>query len=172
MYYKSASPNRKSAFIRYNASYRYCTCVTSYIKECFLKGYECIDWLCVDTNKGSIATAEKLGFKYINHYYSFSTYPPTENVHDLSESEWHEWGEYLQNASHTEDCLIWDSMYCYIKSNDVERTLHVMTSMKQKQIIPDYLRINNYINYLQGFDLCSNFNSQTWLDFLNENLPS
>jgi hypothetical protein len=147
------------------------TVASATVKECFIKGYEYIDWLCVDTNKGSIAIAENLGFKYSNHYYSFSTYPPIENLKDLSESEWHEWGEYLQNASQTEDCLIWDSMYCYIKSNDVERTIHTMTSMKQKQIIPDYLKINDYINYLQGFDLCSNFKSQPWLDYINKYIP-
>lgn len=146
--------------------------VSATVKDCFMKRYEHINWLCVDSNKGSIAIAEKIGFQYNNHYYSFSSYPPIENIKDLTESEWHEWGEYLQNASHTEDCLIWEAMYCYIKSNDVERTIHVMTSMKQKQIILDYSRINNYIIYLQGFDICSNFKSQTWLDFLNENLSS
>ncbi len=145
--------------------------VSATVKECFTKGYEHIDWLCVDTNKGSIAIAEILGFKYNNDYYSFSTYPPIENVKDLSESEWREWGEYLQNASKTMDCLMWDSLYCYIKSNDIEKTIHLMTSMEQKKIVLDYVSINNYINYLQGDGLCTNFRSQTWLDFMNKNIP-
>lgn len=145
--------------------------VSATAKECFMKGYKNIDWLCVDTNKGSIAIAERLGFRYCNSYYSFSTYPPIENVKDLSESEWYEWGEYLYNASQTEDCLIWDALYCYIKSNHVEKTIPLMTLMKQKNIDLDYSGINNYITYLQGFDLCSNFICITWINFLNENIP-
>lgn len=146
--------------------------VSATVKECFAKGYEHIDWLCVDTNKGSIAIAEKLGFTYNNSYYSFSTYPPIENIKDLSESDWYEWGEYLENASKTKDCLIWDSLYCYIKANNPEKTLQLMTSMEQQQIKLDYINFKNYINYLQAYDLCSSFSDQAWLDFLSKRIPS
>jgi hypothetical protein len=156
--------NRNNGFGRIVAS--------ATVKECFAKGYENIDWLCVDTNKGSIAIAEKLGFTYNNPYYSFSTYPPIENIKDLSESEWYEWGEYLENASITKDCLIWDSLYCYIKANNIEKTIYLMTSMEQNNITLDYLSFKNYIIYLQEYDLCSNFRSQAWLDFINKRIPS
>jgi RimJ/RimL family protein N-acetyltransferase len=33
--------------------------VSETIKGCFEKGYETVEWLCVDSNKGSIAIAEK-----------------------------------------------------------------------------------------------------------------
>lgn len=144
--------------------------VTAVIKECFRKGYEKIDWLCVDSNKGSIALAEKLGFQYGNCYNSFSVYPPIENVKDLSDSEWSEWGEYLERAAQTVDLLIWDSLYCYIKSNDVENTIRIMTSMEQKKAAPDYLRFQNYIEYLQGYGLCSNFKSPLWMDFMRRQI--
>lgn len=146
--------------------------VSATAKECFTKGYESIDWLCVDTNKGSIAIAEGLGFQYSNHYYSFSTYPPIENIKDLTEAEWYEWGEYLENASKTEDCLIWDSLYSYIKSNDVSKTIQLMNLMEDKNITLDYVGFKNYITYLQGYDLCSDFNSQTWVDFINTKFPA
>lgn len=145
------------------------TVVSAVVKECFNKGYEKINWLCVDTNKGSIALAEKLGFKYNNNYYAFSTYPPIENIQDLSEAEWLEWGEYLENASKTEGCLIWDSLYCYIKSNNIEKTINIMTTMEHSKINPEYSRFKDYIIYLQGYGLCSNFRSQVWLDFLDRN---
>jgi RimJ/RimL family protein N-acetyltransferase len=45
--------------------------VSAAIKDCFVKGYEKIEWLCVDSNKGSRAIAEKLGFTFRNYYYSF-----------------------------------------------------------------------------------------------------
>lgn len=145
--------------------------VSATIKDCFAKGYETVDWLCVDSNKGSSRIAEKFGFKYNNDYSSFSSYPPIENLKDLSESEWHEWGEYLENAStKTEDCLIWDCLYCYIKSNDVEKTINIMTNMEHKKIIIDYSRFKNYIIYIQHYGMCSNFSSQTWIDFLNKSI--
>lgn len=152
--------------------YRKCgfgkTVVSAVIKDCFHKGYQEINWLCVDTNKGSIALAEKLGFQYNNSYYAFSTYPPIENIEDLSESEWFEWGEYLENASKTQECLIWDSLYCYIKSNDIKKTISIMTTMEHKKINPDYSRFKDYITYLQGYGLCTNFDSQVWSDFLEK----
>jgi GNAT superfamily N-acetyltransferase len=145
--------------------------VSAVAKDCFNKGYDTINWLCVDTNRGSIALAEKLGFQFLNSYYSFSSYPPIENINDLSEAEWYEWGEYLENASKTVDCLIWESLYSYIKSNNVEKTISIMASLEQKKITVDYSNFKNYINYLQGYGLCSNFRNQTWISFLNKNIP-
>jgi RimJ/RimL family protein N-acetyltransferase len=139
------------------------------IKECFDKGYEKIHWLCVDSNKGSRAIAEKLGFKCKNHYYSFTSYPPIENLEDLSEAEWHDWGNYLEAAAKSEDCLIWECLYCYIKSNDVQKTIDIMTNMKNKKINIDYLRFKNWIINLQNYGMCSNFTEKAWIDFLNEN---
>ncbi|HKM34436.1 MAG TPA: GNAT family N-acetyltransferase [Lachnospiraceae bacterium] len=138
------------------------------VKECFFKGYKKIDWLCVDTNKGSAAIAELLGFKYSNSYYSFTTYPPIENIKDLSESEWFEWGEYLENASQTERCLIWESLYSYIKANNVKKTISIMTSMENSKIDLDYSRFIDFITYLQDCGLCSNFKNNVWLVFINE----
>lgn len=143
--------------------------VSTVVKDCFKKGYEKINWLCVDTNKGSIALAERLGFRYNNRYYAFSTYPPIENIKDLSESEWFEWGEYLESASKSEGCLILESLYCYIKANDIEKTISIMTTIKHSKNNLDYSRFKNYITYLQDYGLCSNFRSQVWLDFLNRN---
>lgn len=140
------------------------------VKDCFAKGYETIDWLCTDYNKGSSAVAEKLGFKYNNAYYCFSSYPPIENLKDLSESQWHEWGEYLENASKSQDCLIWDCLYCYIKSNDVKKAINIITTMENKKIVIDYSDFQNYITYLQNNCMCSNFSSQTWMDFINERI--
>lgn len=142
--------------------------VSAVAKDCFAKGYKKINWLCVDTNKGSIALAEKLGFKYNNHYYSFTSYPPIENIKDLSETEWAEWGEYLENASETVDFLIWDALYCYIKSNDAQKTIGIMNSLEQKNNPPDYSRFKSYIANLQECGLCSNYRNQEWLDFINK----
>lgn len=144
--------------------------VSATIEDCFAKGYEVIEWLCVDFNKGSKAIAEKLGFICDNTYFSFSSYPPVENLIDLSESEWQEWGEYLENASKTEDRLTWECLYAYIKSNNVEKTINIMTALKHKKITIDYPRFKRYIIILQTYGMCSNFIEKTWGSFLNENI--
>lgn len=144
--------------------------VAATIKNCFAKGYEKIDWLCVDSNKGSIAIAEKLGFTYNNDYYSFTSFPPIENVKDISENEWHQWAEYLENASKTQDALIEDCLCCYIKSNDVEKTINIMSNMKNKKMTIDYIEFNRYIVKLQANGMCSNFANKAWKDFINENI--
>jgi RimJ/RimL family protein N-acetyltransferase len=140
------------------------------IKDCFHKGYEKIHWLCVDSNKGSIAIAEKLGFICSSHYYSFSSYPPIENLKDLSEAGWQEWAEYLEEASKTEKTLIWESLYCYIKANNVEKTIDIMKVMKNNQITIDFLRFKNYIDKLKNYGVCTNFDNKFWIDFINENI--
>lgn len=142
----------------------------SNVKECFARGYEKIHWLCVDSNKGSSAIAEKLGFRLASHYYAFTSYPPIENLKDLSEAEWKDWGEYLEKASKTEDRLIWECVFAYIKSNDVEKTINIMTIMKENKIEIDYLRFKTWVTSLQANGLCSNFTKQTWADFIDENL--
>lgn len=126
----------------------------------------------MDSNKGSRAIAEKLGFEFVNYYYSFTSFPPIENLKDLSEAEWHQWGEYLEDASKTEECLIWHCLYSYIKANDVEKTIETMTNMRHKEIEIDYLRIKNWIVELQGYDMCSNFAKESWIDFCSENFRS
>lgn len=140
------------------------------VKECFNKGYKKIHWLCVDTNKGSRAVAEKLGFKYTNPYYSFTSYAPIENIEDLSETEWHEWAEYLEEASKTQGCLIYDCLEAYIKANDVEKAMAIMMIIKGKKLKLNYLSFSKWVNHLQSSGLCSNFSKQCWIDFIDENI--
>lgn len=144
--------------------------VSATIKHCFSRGYKSIEWLCVDSNKGSIAIAEKLGFKYKNEYYCFSSYPPIENLTDLSESEWYEWGEYLESASLEESSLIWECLYCYIKANDIEKTISIMTTMQNQGIALDYLAFSKFILSLKNYGMGSNFKKRTWTAFINEKI--
>ena len=88
--------------------------VNEVIRQCFLKGYQEIEWLCVDSNKGSIAIAEKMGFRLQNKYESFTPYVPVENLSDLSEREWNEWAEYFENSAKFEPRLMKESIYIYI----------------------------------------------------------
>lgn len=144
--------------------------VSATVKQCFYQGYETIDWLCVDSNKGSIAIAESLGFKQNNTYCSFTSYPPIENLTDLSEAEWYEWGKYLHNVSNTYDFVLWECLYCYIKANDVESTINLMLLMKQKKMQLDYSRLKQFIEYLNECGLATNFKRKEWTEFLAKGL--
>ncbi|MBM7615408.1 GNAT family N-acetyltransferase [Alkaliphilus hydrothermalis] len=142
------------------------------IKDSFEKGYENVEWLCVDSNKGSTSMADKLGFTYSNDYDSFSSYPPIENPTDLSKSEWYEWAEYLEEASKTHDCLLLEGLYAYVNSNDMEKAMDIMNTMEDKEIKINYIRLKNYINKLQNYGMCSNFHDPKWIDLLDEKIES
>lgn len=144
--------------------------VSATIKESFAMGYESIDWLCVDSNKGSIAIAEKLGFTHQNDYYSFTSYPPIENVTDLTEIEWSKWGHYLEEASKIHNDLYLDCLFSYIKGNQVEDTIKLIDKMRDKNIKVDYSQILNWINKLQTYELCSNFKQKDWCNYIQQHI--
>ncbi len=143
--------------------------VSATIKDCFAKGYEKIEWLCVATNKGSRVLAETLGFQFKNEYYSYTSYPPVENLYDLTEAEWCEWGMYLEEASKSQNELWVECLTCYLKSNNIKKTIAFLTAMEQKGAQIDYNRTKEFIYYLQANGLGANFNSQEWSNFF-ENL--
>jgi RimJ/RimL family protein N-acetyltransferase len=105
------------------------------IDYCLSKGIEEIHWLCVDSNKGSIALAEKLGFTLKKEYFSYTPYPPIENEDDLSPSQWEEWAIYYQEANKLEPKFFIDEAHCWAKAHKVEGTInslkgHIESGMK------------------------------------------
>ncbi len=142
--------------------------VTATINECFSRGYKKINWSCVDSNKGSIRIAEKLGFKLANKYHYFCSFLPTENPKDIPETNWKEWAMYLEKASQHEPQLINECLYSYIKANDVQKTIHIINIMHNPKFnrIPNIDEYKNSIIYFQTIGMCSNFNSKEWFDFL------
>lgn len=141
--------------------------VSKTVKDCFKKNYDTIHWLCVDTNRGSISIAEKLGFIYSNAYYFFCSYLPTENLPDISEKEWAAWGEYLEEASIHEPKLINETLYSYIKANNVLKSIDIMKRMPQYGRTPNMSEYGTAIHYFQSIGLCSNFNRPEWLEFVS-----
>lgn len=137
------------------------------VEDCLENGYKSVEWLCVDSNKGSIAIAEKLGFNYNNEYISYTSYPPIENMLDLTESEWQEWAEYLDNASKEEDRLTEDSLYCYINANNVTKAIKLMLAIEQQEESFNYIAFNNYIKRLQELGMCSDFKKKEWVEFID-----
>lgn len=138
------------------------------IKECFGKGYNKIEWSCVATNKGSIAIAEKLGFKCESVYEVFTSYPPIENIRDLSEAEWCEWGEYLDKASSVDREMKIDALHCYIKGNNLNRTISSIKDINKEDIKIDYEELNGWIKALQKRGLCGQFDDSRWRELITK----
>ncbi|MNO95949.1 hypothetical protein D3C76_876060 [compost metagenome] len=143
-------------------------CASAVVQRCFEKGYNQIEWLCVSSNSGSKAIAESLGFKLVNKYVSYSSYPPIENLTDLDESGWYEWGTYLENASKEEPELSLDCLCCFIKANAVEKTMTIIDNLIKSGIDYKLQQLKNDIASFQKEGLCSAFNTLLWQKFVEE----
>lgn len=146
--------------------------VSETVKDCFEKNYLAIHWLCVDTNRGSISIAEKLGFRLNNEYFYFCSYLPTENLHDISEKDWLSWAKYLEEASAQEPRLVNECIYSYMKANDVNKTIEIINSLPQFGRKPNINEYTNAILFFQSVGLCSNFKCSIWENFINQNIQS
>lgn len=144
------------------------------VKECFARGFSSIDWLCVDFNKGSRAVAEKLGFRHVATYDTFTSYPPCENLLDLSDADWNDWGVYYENVTPMEPRLLGEQLSAYVKANNVEKamkTILYIEEQQKKSMISDLHWIKNLpgmISYFQSIGMCSSFAYQEWKTFVEK----
>jgi RimJ/RimL family protein N-acetyltransferase len=135
------------------------------VQCCLDKGYNIVEWLCVSTNSGSQATAKRVGFKLENTYLSFTPYPPIENLTDLDEDGWYEWGAYLEQPAQEEPRLYWNCLNSYVKANAVEKAMRVIGEMTRTGNTSGLEHLTGAIAYYQREGLCSAFNSPEWEDF-------
>jgi RimJ/RimL family protein N-acetyltransferase len=73
--------------------------VAETVKEGLSRGYTQIGWHCLASNQGSMAVAEKVGFRRVKQYIAFSSELPAENPGDLSAEEYVEWAKHYERAS-------------------------------------------------------------------------
>lgn len=154
--------------------------VSATIESCFQKGYETVEWLCVDSNKGSIAIAERCGFQLVNTYSSFSSFPPVENIFDYSEADWLDWAEYYAQRTQIEPRLFMEQLYAYAKANDVvhvKATLREILDRRTEEPYatvaaedPGFKNFIGQIHYLQSIGICQAFSLKEWSDFVEGNL--
>lgn len=93
------------------------------VSSCISKGINKIGWHCVDTNIGSIKTAEKVGFKLIKKYSSYTPFPPIENDTDLSKEQWGEWATYYAEMNKIQPNYFWLSAGCWAKASKMEEAI-------------------------------------------------
>lgn len=125
---------------------------------CLCNGITEIDWLCVDTNAGSAAIAEKLGFVRKSDYYSFTPYAPIENESDLTLEQWAEWALYFEKALEEEPRLFWDCAIYLMKANNVDSVIKLLNTKVEKgwkltvdklsKLFPNFQNNSKWIEYL------------------------
>ncbi|WP_010249262.1 GNAT family N-acetyltransferase [Acetivibrio cellulolyticus] len=158
------------------------TVVLANINDCFERGIKSIGWHCVDINKGSNTIAQKIGFSLLNEYIAFTSYPPVENLLDLSEIEWNGWGEYFEKASKFEPRLLGEQLYAYVKANNIDKVIKTILNMKEsgkdaqhQNLLTEkdgFQNLLNAIKFLQSIGMCSNFIKNEWTDFVEKIIAS
>lgn len=126
---------------------------------CLSNGITEIDWLCVDTNVGSIAIAEKLGFARKSDYYSYASYPPIENKSDLTIEQWEEWALFYENVLEEEPRLFWECALCWMKANNVDSVIKLLNKKIEKGW---KWTVEELSNFFTGFR-----NNSKWEEYLN-----
>ena len=94
--------------------------------HCLSQGIQEVEWHCVDTNRGSIAMAENLGFLRKHDYDAYTSYPPIENKEDLTREQWAEWALYYEHVLEEEPRLFMDCVLCWMKANDVDAVMRLL----------------------------------------------
>jgi RimJ/RimL family protein N-acetyltransferase len=70
--------------------------VAATVETCVANGFNHIGWHCLQSNVGSIAVAEKVGFAKTRDYFAYSSILPTENVADMTVAEYEEWAVHYE----------------------------------------------------------------------------
>lgn len=97
--------------------------VAAVVGSSLSKGIKKIGWHCVDSNKGSIKIAEKVGFELIQKYSSFTPFPPIENDNDLSKEQWSEWAQYYEEKNELQPNYFWLAAECWAKASQMENAI-------------------------------------------------
>jgi RimJ/RimL family protein N-acetyltransferase len=79
------------------------TVVAGTVDYCLSTGFRHIGWHCLDSNAGSLAVAQQVGFGRVHTYCAYSSTLPTENATDLTPAEYTEWAEHYEHTG-TTDC--------------------------------------------------------------------
>lgn len=128
------------------------------------RGFKEVEWTCVDFNKGSIALAEAAGFEWLESYTCFTSYPPCENILDLSEAEWANWADYYAQVSHKEPRLLVEQLYAYMKANELAKATKTLERIKQtsQTYQNDLAYLADNLAYFNALGMSSDFNQEDW----------
>ncbi len=131
--------------------------VSSFLKD----GVKDIGWHCVDTNVGSYTLAEKVGFRKVKEYYSFTPYPPIENKTDLNSEQWADWARHYEKANKLQPKFHWTAAQCWAKANRVEETIQSLKNLLDSGWECNTQKLQQYETFLRFKE-----NTQ-WIKFID-----
>ena len=82
--------------------------VAAAVEHCVQSGFTHVGWHCLRSNRGSIAVAERTGFRHVADYAAYSAVLPAENPGDLTEAECIDWALHYERAS---DAIGWYAFF-------------------------------------------------------------
>lgn len=101
------------------------------VNRAISNGMRQIGWHCVDSNIGSYTVAEQVGFAHVKDYSSFTPYPPIENITDLDDEQWAEWGNHYDEMNKIDPIYHWQAAQCWAlahnPSNTIRNVKHLWT---------------------------------------------
>ncbi len=115
--------------------------------------------------------AERLGFRLVDTYTSFTSFPPVENVCDLTEADWKDWGDYYKARTDEESRLLTEQLFAYVKANDVEDARATVIKILQhkdseaytEMVVEDgFSRLRHEIQRLHTVGMCRSFIGGEW----------
>jgi hypothetical protein len=97
--------------------------VAAAVDHCLATGISNIGWHCLQSNRGSIAVAEKVGFQKTTAYFAHSSVLPTENAADMTVAEYQEWAEHYERFIPAHFAYGYDAARAWSLAGDAERAL-------------------------------------------------
>jgi len=97
--------------------------VAATVSKCMANGIRQIGWHCVDSNIGSYTVAERVGFVKVKEYSCYTPHPPIENITDLNDDQWADWGKHYDEMNEIEPRYHWQAAQCWAFANDVPNTI-------------------------------------------------
>jgi RimJ/RimL family protein N-acetyltransferase/uncharacterized protein YkuJ len=132
------------------------------VSACISNGVKEIGWHCVDTNVGSYAIAERVGFKKIKEYSCFTPYPPIENVTDLNDEQWSEWAMHYEQMNKIEPKYYGQAARCWGLSNNIEKSMlniKYLVESEPKILVENILDSEEFTSFQEN---------EEWKKFIND----
>jgi RimJ/RimL family protein N-acetyltransferase len=99
------------------------------VDHCLSQGISRIGWHCIDTNKGSIRVAEKIGFRKTKNYHSFGTELPAANASDLEQETWRALAEEYGVNSDVDGMFIYRAAECWALAGESARSMDLLNHL-------------------------------------------
>jgi RimJ/RimL family protein N-acetyltransferase len=103
--------------------------VAGAVDHCLSQGLTRIGWHCIDTNKGSIRVAEKVGFRRTRDYYSFGTELPAANASDLDQETWRGLAEEYGASWEVDSMFRYRAVECWALAGEPTRSIKMLNHL-------------------------------------------